>query len=144
MPGAFENRPTNTACSPQMRTFPLIFSDIPYSGYTAAPSFDIQPGHGFGNSDYCESDYFFLSIASPDIRVRIRPIVIRVRISEARIRAVIRIAAKQDYRFHPPTVRPCRVRREPSRFVTLRTDFIIIFLTRSQMLTVHNKQGEPR
>lgn len=38
----------------------------------------------------------YQSMASPDVRVRVRESVIRVRISETAIRAVIRITAPQD------------------------------------------------
>lgn len=38
----------------------------------------------------------YYSMASRDVRVRVRPVVVRVRISETAIRAVIRITAPQD------------------------------------------------
>lgn len=49
--------------------------------------------------------YDKLSMARADIRVRVRPVVIRVRIGEAAIRTVIRITApKNQLCFPPPTV----------------------------------------
>lgn len=45
-------------------------------------------------------------MARADIRIRVRPIVIRVRISEAAIRTVIRITAPKDQLLFPSANRP--------------------------------------
>ena len=45
-------------------------------------------------------------MARADIRIRVRPIVIRVRISEAAIRTVIRITAPKNQLLFPSANRP--------------------------------------
>ena len=65
----------------------------------------------------------YQSMASPDVRIRVRESVIRVRISETAIRAVIRIPAPQD-QLIPLYLPPSPVGSLPEKWLRGRSRFV--------------------
>lgn len=69
--------------------------------------------------------FFYHCMARADIRIRVRPGVIRVRIGETAVRTVIRITAPVDHlSSHPllPTILTCQLSASPLRRVGMQED----------------------